>query len=93
MFANGLYEFHKLSFRDAVVGASNYIFSISKRVRGNVLLVGVNAQTIVETLPDFKGSDFGSQIGGPSVIGKLKDMKVIAVPDLDANRLGIYLQE
>jgi|GEM_PF-3340603 len=83
--ANGLYEFHKLSFRDAVVGASNYIFSISKRVRGNVLLVGVNAQTIVETLPDFKGSDFGSQIGGPSVIGKLKDIKVIAVPDLDAN--------
>jgi hypothetical protein len=80
--ANGLYEFHKQSFRDAIVGASNYIFKVSKRVRGNVLLVGVNAQTIVETLQDFKGSDFGSQIGGPSVIGKLKDIKVIAVPDL-----------
>jgi hypothetical protein len=81
--ANGLYEFHKLSFRDAVVAASNHIFKISKRVRGNVLLVGINSQSIVETLPEFKGSDFGSQIGGPSVIGKLKDITVIAVPDLD----------
>lgn len=83
--ANGLYEFHKQSFRDAVVGASNYIFKTSKRVRGNVLLVGINAQTIVETLQDFKGQDFGSQIGGPAVIGKLKDIKVIAVPDLGEN--------
>lgn len=81
--ANGLYEWHKLSFRDAVVSASNYIFKISKRVRGNVLLVGPSAQTIVETLPEFKGEDFGSQIGGPSLIGKLKDIKVIAIPDLD----------
>lgn len=82
--ANGLFEFHKLSFRDAVVAASNHIFKISKRVRGNVLLVGVNAQSIVETLPDFSNAgDFGSQIGGPAVIGKLgKGMKVIAVPDL-----------
>ena len=82
--ANGLFEFHKLSFRDAVVSASNHIFKISKRVRGNVLLVGVNAQSIVETLPDFSNAgDFGSQIGGPAVIGKLgKGMKVIAIPDL-----------
>jgi hypothetical protein len=83
--ANGLYEFHKQSFRDAIVGASNHIFKVSKRVRGNVLLVGPAAQSIVETLPDFKGSDFGSQIGGPSVIGKLKDIKVIAIPDLADN--------
>lgn len=83
--ANGLYEYHKLSFRDAVVGASNYIFKISKRVRGNVLLVGPVAQSIVETLPEFVGQDFGSQIGGPSVIGRLKDIKVIAIPDLADN--------
>lgn len=91
--ANGLYEFHKLSFRDAVVGASNHIFQISKRVRGNVLLVGVNAQTIVETLPEFNGSDFGSQIGGPSVIGKLKDIKVIAVPDLAADDFAVIYKD
>jgi hypothetical protein len=83
--ANGLYEYHKLSFRDAIVGASNHIFKISKRVRGNVLLVGPQAQTIVETLPEFVGQNFGSQIGGPSVIGKLKDIKVIAIPDLQDN--------
>ena len=55
--ANGLYEFHKLSFLDAIVGASNHIYKISKRARGNVLLVGPNAQTIVETLPAFTGEN------------------------------------
>lgn len=83
--ANGLYEWHKLSFRDAVVGASNYIFKVSKRVRGNVLLCGPAVQSIVETLPEFVGQNFGSQIGGPAVIGKLKDIKVIAIPDLADN--------
>lgn len=83
--ANGLYEFHKLSFRDAVVKASNKIFQDSKRVRGNVLLVGVNAQTIVETLPDFTGENYGSNLAGAKVIGKLKDIKVIAIPELSAN--------
>jgi hypothetical protein len=80
--ANGLYEFHKLSFLDAIIGASNYIFKISKRARGNVLLVGPNAQTVVETLPAFQGENYGSQLGGARVIGKLKDIKVIAVPEL-----------
>jgi len=83
--ANGLYEFHKLSFRDAIIGASNHIYSKSKKVRGNVLLVGVNAQTIVETLPDFKGEESGSQLGGAAKIGKLKNIDVIAVPELPAN--------
>jgi len=92
--ANGLYEWHKLSFRDAIVGASNHIFKVSKRVRGNVLLVGPNAQSIIETLPEFVGQDFGSQIGGPSVIGKLKDIKVIAIPDLaDDDWAVIYKNE
>jgi hypothetical protein len=83
--ANGLYEFHKLSFRDAIIAASNHIFSVSKRVRGNVLLVGINAQTIIETLPEFKGEASGSQIGGAAKIGKLKDIDVIAIPELGAN--------
>jgi len=84
--ANGMYEMHKLSFQDAVIAASNHIFGISKRVRGNILVVGLNAQTIVETLPGYKGAEFGSQLGGPTVIGKLgSNMKVIAIPDLDAD--------
>ena len=92
--ANGLYEWHKLSFRDAIIGASNHIFKISKRVRGNVLLVGPGAQTIIETLPEFKGSDYGSQIGGPALIGKLKEIKVIAIPDLaDNDWLVLYKNE
>jgi len=83
--ANGLYEIHKQSFRDAIVSASNYIYKVSKRVRGNVLLVGVNAQSIIETLPEYKGENFGSQLGGPTMIGKLKDIKVIAIPSLGQN--------
>lgn len=83
---NGLYEFHKLSFVDAVAAASNYIFQKSKRASGNVLLVGINAQTIVQTLPSFKGETYGSQLGGAKVIGKLGDnMKVIAIPELGNN--------
>lgn len=81
--AQGLYEFHKLSFIDAVANASNLIFKKSKRHAGNVLLVGINAQTIVQTLPQFKGETYGSQLEGAKVIGKLGDnIKVIAIPEL-----------
>jgi hypothetical protein len=91
--ANGLYEFHKLSFLDAVIAASNKIFKDSKRVRGNILLVGPNAQTIVETLPAFQGENYGSQLGGATVIGKLKDIKVIAIPDLDDNDWAVIYKD
>lgn len=83
--ANGLYEFHKLSFVDAIAQASNHIFRISKRKAGNVLLVGINAQTIVQTLPQFKGDTYGMTLDGAKVIGKLGEMKVIAVPELGEN--------
>lgn len=91
--ANGLYEFHKLSFLDAVIAASNKIFKDSKRVRGNILLVGPNAQTIVETLPAFQGENYGSQLGGATVIGKLKDIKVIAIPDLEDNDWAVIYKD
>jgi len=91
--ALGTYEFHKLSFMDALVSASNHIFRLSKRVRGNVLVVGIDAQTIVETLPAFKGEDFGSQIGGPAVIGKIKDILVIASPDIPTNEFLMLFKD
>lgn len=81
--AVGNYETHKLNFYDAVVKAANTIYAVSKRARGNVLLVGVGAQSIVETLPYFDGDAVGSQLDGPKVIGTLnKNIKVIAIPDL-----------
>lgn len=91
--ALGTYEWHKLSFQDAIIAASNHIFSQSKRVRGNVLVVGIDAQTIVETLPGFKGEDFGSQIGGPAVIGKLKEITVIASPDIPSNEFLVLFKD
>lgn len=91
---NGLYEIHKLSFIDAVAEASNAIFKKSKRAAGNVLLVGINAQTIVQTLPSFKGETYGSQLGGAKVIGKLGDhMKVIAIPELAANDWAVIYKD
>lgn len=88
--ANGLYTFHKKSFVDAVVTASNHIFSISKRVRGNVLLVGIQAQTLVETLEEFKGETVGSELQGARVIGTLMNgIKVIAIPELPADEFAV----
>lgn len=81
--AVGNYETHKLNFYDAIVKAANTIYKVSKRARGNILIVGVGAQSIVETLPYFDGDAVGSQLDGPKVIGTLnKNIKVIAIPDL-----------
>lgn len=81
--ALGLYESHKLSFFDAIVEASNLIYEVSKRVSGNVLLVGAMALNIIQTLPFFEGDEAGSQLDGAKVVGKLnKNIKVIAVPEL-----------
>lgn len=87
--ANGLYKIHKDSFRDAIFGASNYIFKVSKRVRGNVLLVGVNALTIIETLEGWKGEEAGSQLKGAAVVGKLAGLKVIVIPELNENEWAV----
>lgn len=83
---SGLYQFHKESFRDAIASAANKIKLDSKRVKGNILVVGINAETVVTTLQDWKGADaLSSSIGGAGVIGKLGDMTVISAPDLGAD--------
>lgn len=88
--ANGLFKFHKEAFRDAIYQAANYIFKVSKRVSGNVLLVGVNALTILQTLEDFKGTDAGAQLKGAAVVGKLgSNIKVIVIPELGENEWAV----
>jgi hypothetical protein len=77
--ANGLFEIHKRSFKDAVVRASNEILLKSKRAAGNILLVGIDAKSVVETLPEFQPDTSNKHVG---VIGKLMGMKVISSPDL-----------
>lgn len=87
--AVGGYQEHKLSFMDAVANAANLIFKKSKRVRGNILLVGVDVLTIVETLPAFTGVELGEQLPGAAVVGKLKKMPVIVSPDIPADEWAV----
>ena len=82
--AVGGYQEHKLSLKDAIAQAANLIFKRSKRVRGNVLVVGVDVLTIIETLPGFSGVELGEQLPGAAVVGKLGKMPVIASPDVPA---------
>lgn len=84
-YAVGGYNDHKLSFLDAVVNAANIIYKKSKRVRGNVLLAGIDALNVIETLPMYDGIDTGDQLAGSRVVGKLKKMPVIAIPELPDN--------
>jgi len=73
------YRDHKDTFYDAIVKASNLIYGRSKRVKGNVVIVGTNAQNIIETLPAFTGNGI-KDVAGPTVIGQLKNFTVIANP-------------
>lgn len=92
-YAVGGYTEHKLTFMDAVAQASNRIFHISRRVRGNVLIVGTDVFTIVETLPAYKGKDLGEQLAGAAVVGKLGSMPVILVPELPVNEWAVIFKD
>ena len=83
--AVGNYETHKLSFKDAVYKAVNRVFAKNKRFPANILIVGIDALTIVQTLPGYKGIGIGEELGGPRVVGTLDGLKVIASPDIAAN--------
>lgn len=88
-FAVGGYNDHKLTFLDAVVAAANRIWKKSKRVRGNILMVSIEALNIVETLPFYDGVQTGDQLDGAGVVGHLKKMPVIAVPELPENEWAV----
>lgn len=88
-FAVGGFTNHKLTFEDAIVNAANRIFEKSKRVRGNVLIVGIDALNVIETLPGFDGRVIGEQLEGAGVVGKYKKMPVVAIPELPKNHWAV----
>lgn len=88
-FAVGAYENHKLSFMDALGQAANQIYKKSKRVRGNVLIAGIEVLTLIETLPKWKGTEFGKDVDGAGVRGTLGSMPVIIVPELGDNEFAV----
>lgn len=57
------YTEHKLSIIDKFVEASNNIFKATKRATGNWIVMGVDVDTIVQTLPGFKKDPGAGTIG------------------------------
>lgn len=75
------YTEHKLSFIDAMVTASNFIYRATNRVKANWMLAGLQAANVLETLPQFEpagGSD--TEVEGVSHLGSIGRTKVYADP-------------
>lgn len=73
-------EEHYKSFQIALNEAANKIRKATKRVKGNVVILGINGLNVVESLPGFVPSNAEDKVGA-YVAGTLKgQIKVIANP-------------
>jgi hypothetical protein len=79
------YQTHKFSIIDAFETASNFIFGATNMVAGNWLLVGLQAATVVATLPQFVSRNNRTQMQGVTYIGDLGNKKVFADPHFPVN--------
>jgi len=72
---------HKLTFVDAVVEASNFIYRATNRVKATWIVAGLQAASVIETLPTFVGSGNKAEVDGVSFLGTLNGRyKVYADP-------------
>lgn len=83
--ANVNYQTHKFSIIDAFETASNMIFGATNMVCGNWLLLGLQAATVVATLPQFVPKNNRTQMQGITYIGDLGNKKVFADPHYPVN--------
>lgn len=83
--ANVNYQTHKFSIIDAFETASNMIFGATNMVAGNWLLLGLQAATVVATLPQFVAKNQRTQMQGITYIGDLGNKKVFADPHFPVN--------
>lgn len=74
------YTEHKLSFIDAMVTASNFIYRATNRVKANWMLTGLQAANIIETLPQFEPAGDNIETEGVCHLGKIGRTKVFADP-------------
>lgn len=75
------YTEHKLSFVDALVYGSNYIYRATNRVKANWFLGGIQATNVLETLPSFEPAAAGeTETEGVSHLGSIGRMKCYADP-------------
>jgi len=79
------YQTHKFSIIDAFETASNFIFGATNMVAGNWLLLGLQAATVVATLPQFVARNNRTQMQGITYIGDLGNKKVFADPHYPVN--------
>jgi hypothetical protein len=79
------YQTHKFSIIDAFETASNFIFGATNMVCGNWLLLGLQAATVVATLPQFVAKNNRTQMQGITYIGDLGNKKVFADPHFPTN--------
>ena len=79
------YQTHKFSIIDAFETASNFIFGATNMATGNWLLLGLQAATVVTTLPQFVAKNNRTAMQGITYIGDLGNKKVFADPHFPAN--------
>jgi hypothetical protein len=83
------YQTHKFSIIDAFETGSNFIFGATNMVAGNWLLLGLQAATVVATLPQFVAKNNRTQMQGVTYIGDLGNKKVFADPHFPNNEFLI----
>ena len=83
--ANVSYQTHKLSIVDAFVTNSNFILSATNMVQATWLTLGLQASTVVETLPTFQAKGDLSNTRGLAYIGDLGGFKVFRDPHYPIN--------
>jgi hypothetical protein len=79
------YQTHKFSIIDAFETASNFIFGATNMVSGNWMLLGLQAATVVATLPQFVAKGNRTQMQGITYIGDIGNKKVFADPHFPNN--------
>lgn len=83
------YQTHKFSIIDAFETGSNFIYAATNMVCGNWLLLGLQAATVVATLPQFVAKNNRTQMQGITYIGDLGNKKVFADPHFPNNEFMI----
>lgn len=79
------YQTHKFSIIDAFETASNFIYGGTNMVCGNWVLCGLQAATVITTLPQFVAKNNRTQMQGVTYLGDLGNKKIFADPHFPVN--------
>jgi hypothetical protein len=74
------YQAHKFSIIDAFETSSNFIFGATNMMRANWVILGLQAATVVATLPHFNPKGNQTEMQGITYIGDLGPLKCFSDP-------------